>query len=372
MVETNEVVIVGGGAAGCAVAYYLARSGVKATVIEGQGVASQASGYAAGGLNPLQGAGIPGPLGPFAWESFQMHFNLWEDLKEETGLDFQGRTISSIRVAFEEADVSDMENTLDLFSAAEGFEARWLDAQEIHDLDPRITPKAVGGLYSRGHAALDSYQYTMALAEAAKRRGARLLQGKVCGLEHTNGRVTGVQLEDGVVSCDWVVLAMGPWSRRAEPWLGVYIPVDPLKGEILRLGLAGPALAYDLSGGGGSLYAKPDGQVWCGATEEWRGFDRQASESARRSILENAAKLIPELSQAQVVMHTACLRPVTPDWLPIIGQVPGYANVYLATGAGKKGILLSPGMGKAIADLVTTEDTPLPIGSFSPHRFCYP
>ena len=187
MVETREVVIVGGGAAGCAVAYYLARSGVEATIIEGQGVASQASGYAAGGLNPLDGAGIPGPLGPFAWESFQMHFSLWEELKEETGLDFQGRTVSSIRVAFEESDFNEMETTLDLFSAAEGFDARWLDAREIHDLDPRITPRAVGGIYSRGNAALDSYQYTMALAEAAKKRGARLRQGKVCGWNAPTG-----------------------------------------------------------------------------------------------------------------------------------------------------------------------------------------
>ena len=191
-------------------------------------------------------------------------------------------------------------------------------------------------------------------------------------LERSNGRVTGVQLEDGMVSCGHVVLAMGPWSRQAEPWLGIYIPVDPLKGEILRLVPTGSALNYDLSGGGGSLYAKPDGQVWCGATEEWRGFDRQVSESARRSILEGAVKLIPELSQAPVVMHTACLRPVTPDWLPIIGQAPGYANVYLATGAGKKGILLSPGMGKAISDLVTKGDTHMPIDSFAPQRFCCP
>ena len=140
----------------------------------------------------------------------------------------------------------------------------------------------------------------------------------------------------------------------------------------MRLGLPGAALAYDLSGGGGSLYAKPGGQVWCGATEEWRGFDRQVSESARRSILERAVNLIPELTQAPVVMHTACLRPVTPDWLPIIGQVPGYANVYLATGAGKKGILLSPGMGKGIAVLVTKGDTQLSINSLAPQRFCYP
>ena len=91
MVETSEAVIVGGGAAGCAVAYYLVRSGVKATVVEGQGVASQGSGYAAGGLNPLQGAGIPGPLGPFAWESFQMHFNLWLANRRRSVLETRGR-----------------------------------------------------------------------------------------------------------------------------------------------------------------------------------------------------------------------------------------------------------------------------------------
>ena len=377
MVETSEVVIVGAGAAGCAVAYYLARSGVQATVIEEQDVAGQASGYAAGLLNPLQGHGIPGPMGAFAWESYQLHLKLWEDLQEETGLNLQGRTISSIRVAFEEADFSDMEDTLALFSATDGFEARWLNAREVHELDPRITPKSVGGLYSRGSAGVDSYQYTMALAEAAKKRGAVIRQGKVCGLEHSNGRmtggrVTGVKLEDGMVSCDRVVLAMGPWSRQAEPWLGIYIPVDPLKGEILRFDLPAPALDYDLSGGGGSIYAKPDGQVWCGLTEEWKGFDRQASESARRSILESAVILIPELAHAKLVMHTACLRPVTPDWLPILGQAPGYENVYLATGAGKKGILLSPGIGKGIADLITKGDTELAISAFDPQRFTKP
>ena len=372
MIETSEVVIIGGGVAGCAVAYYLGLSGIEPTIVERHGVATQASGYAVGGLNPLQGAGIPGPLGPFAWESFQMHFNLWKDLKEETNLDFQGRTVSSIEVAFQEADLNDMENTLDLFSAAKGFDTRWLDAREIHDLEPRITPKAIRGLYCRGNGALDSYVYTMALAEAAKKRGARFRKGKVCGLEHSDGKATGVLLEDGKVSCASVVLAMGPWSRQAEGWLGAYIPVDPLKGELLRLRPPGPALAYDLTGGGGSLYTKPNGQVWCGATEEWRGFDRHVSESAQRAILERAVQLMPELTKAPVVMKTACLRPVTPDCLPIIGRVPGCRNVYLATAGGKKGILLSTGMGKGIADLITAGDTPLPIHAFTPDRFGYP
>ena len=73
MADTSDVVIVGGGAAGCAVAYYLAKRGVRATIIEREGIASKASGFSAGGLNPLQGAVIPGPLGPLAIKSFRMH-----------------------------------------------------------------------------------------------------------------------------------------------------------------------------------------------------------------------------------------------------------------------------------------------------------
>jgi glycine/D-amino acid oxidase-like deaminating enzyme len=78
---------------------------------------------------------------------------------------------------------------------------------------------------------------------------------------------------------------------------------------------------------------------------------------------------MPALASASVVRHTACLRPVAPDGLPIIGRAPGWDNVYLATGGGKKGILLSPGIGEAIADLITAGETPLPIGAYAPGRF---
>ena len=89
MTDANDVVIMGGGAAGCAVAYYLGLAGIPATIIERDGVASQASGYAAGGLNPLQGSGIPGPL---AMESFKMHRSLAEELQDATGIDHPAST----------------------------------------------------------------------------------------------------------------------------------------------------------------------------------------------------------------------------------------------------------------------------------------
>lgn len=371
MVETSEVAVVGGGVAGCAAAYYLARAGVKATVIEREGVGTQASGYSAGGLNPLQGAGIPGPLAHLATESFRMHLGLWDELQSEARVDYQGRIISLVKVGFDEADLPEMQETLDIFQAAktDGFSAHWLDRAEVLDLEPRIAPNLIRGLYAYGNAALDSYLYTLALAKAAEKYGATVRSGTVKGLGRSGQRATSVLLEDGEVACGQVVLALGPWSQEAESWLGIPIPVEPLKGEILRMELPGPPPAHDFSCNSGFLNPKADGRIWCGTTEERRGFDKKTSASARRSILKGAIKLMPAMAQARLVQQTACLRPVTSDWLPIIGRAPGWDNVYLATGAGKNGILLSPGMGKAVADLITHGSTKIPIGPYSPERF---
>lgn len=371
MAAASEVVIVGGGVAGCSVAYHLALAGVKSTVIEREGIGTQASGFSAGGLNPLEGAQIPGPLGPLAIESYRMHLKLWDQLLEETGIDYQGRIISLIKVAFDEAELPELRQSLGIFAAAkdDGFSAHWLDQQQVMSLEPRLSPDIVGGVYARGNAALDSYQYTLALASAAEKRGVTIRSGSVGGIRVANGRVTGVFLGDTEIDCDHLVLATGPWSREAETWLDISIPVDPLKGEILRLDLPGSAPEYDFSGGGASLYPKPDGLVWCGTTEEWQGFNKEPSESARQSIMQRALKLMPDLAQARLVLHTACLRPVTRDWLPIVGKAPGWDNVYLTTGAGKKGILLSPGMGKATADLITQGSTSISIGPCDPARF---
>jgi glycine oxidase len=371
MADKAEVVIIGGGAAGCAAAYYLAKAGVKTAIIEREGIGSQASGYSAGGLNPLQGAGIPGPLGPLAIESFRMHLRMWDQLMSESGVDFQLQMISMVRVAFDESDLPELSETLNIFKAADadGFSARWIDSGDLHDLEPRLAPDAIKGLYTYGNAALNSCQYTVALSKASERLGARVHIGVVKGLKKSGGRVAGLLLQNGEIDCGTVVIASGPWAVEAGHWLGVSVPIEPLKGEILRMELPGPSLAHDFSSGGVSLFHRKDGLVWVGATEENCGFDARPSESARRYLLERAARLMPAMAEARIVRHTACLRPVTPDWLPIIGRAPGWENVYLATGAGRKGILLGPGMGKAIADLITEGSTRLPISPFAPERF---
>ncbi|MGH2542653.1 MAG: NAD(P)/FAD-dependent oxidoreductase [Ardenticatenaceae bacterium] len=374
MTDKTDVAIIGGGAAGCAASYYLAKSGVRATVIEREGVGVHASGNSAGGLNPLEGAGIPGPLAPLAIESFRMHLAAWDALQDESGVDFLPQMVYKVNIAYHESALPAMEKSLEIYQNAPsiksgGFAAHWMDAERVYEIEPRIAPGAIRALYHYGDAALSSHLFTLALSRAAEKMGATVRYGSAVGLKTTGGKVTAVALEDGEIACGSVVIASGPWSGDAAKWLGIPIPIEPYKGEILRVQMPNPPLAYEFSTAGVSLFNRRDGLIWIGATEERSGFDLTPSESAKQKLLGSAAKLLPAIAKAKIVKHTACLRPLSTDWLPIIGVAPGWDNVHLATGAGKKGILIAPGIGKSIADLVTSGTTSLPIAPFSPMRF---
>ena len=367
--STTQVAIIGGGAMGCAAAYYLAKAGVRSTIIESEGIATQASGYNAGGLNPLTGYGLPGPLSAISDVSFGMHAALAQSLEDESGVRYHHKSMATVTVAFDDSDLPEMQKTHETFEAANGFSAHWLDAADLRKMEPRLNPEAQQGMYAYGNATLSGYEFTLALARAAERMGTETRQGRAVGLQTEGSRVTGVILEGGEIACDAVVIASGPWSAQAEHWLGIKIPVEPYKGEILRLRIDGDLPAHDFTGGGYSVHNRADGLLWAGATEERKGFDRQPSESARRTLMKGAAKLMPCLADAEIAKHTACLRPLTPDWMPIVGAAPGWSNSYLATGAGKKGILLAPAIGRATADIITSGETDIPLDGFAPERF---
>ena len=357
---------------GCATAYFLAKAGVQTTLIEREGVGSCASGFAAGLLNPLSGNGIPGPLEALAQESFRLHCQLADELEAETGMDTQFRSTSCIWTVLDRDDASVLNDMYQLAHRHAEFPARWLDATELRSLEPRLSPRVTTAMCVEGIRQIGSYQFTLALAEAATKHGATILRDTVRGLGKSNGRVSGVILGSEEMSCDKVVLAMGPWAAQAESWLEFPVPISPLKGQILRLELEGPPLEHIFYHAGGYVSSKADGLIWAGTTEERVGFDDQLTPEARDSILRGATEILPVLSDARVDLQTACLRPVSEDGLPIIGEVPGLDGVFLATGAGRKGILLGPGIAQAIADLATTGHTDLSVGPFSPARFANP
>ena len=211
MTQSSDVVIIGGGVAGCATAYYLALAGVKATIIEREGISSQASGFSAGGLNPLEGSNIPGSLSALAMTSFKLHKEMWAPLQKDTGIDFQSRIVSLTKVAFSEEEFPALQESVDCFEAAreDGFSGEWLRRGEVLALEPRLSPELIGGVRLYGNAALSSRFFTQALAEAAKKRGATVRNAAARGVRLDNGRVLAVILDDGEIPCG----AVGPGRR---------------------------------------------------------------------------------------------------------------------------------------------------------------
>ena len=369
--RATDVVIIGGGAAGAGAAYYLGQRGIKVTILERESIGSKASGFNAGGLNPLEGHGWPEPLQPMALQSFNLHQDLWGSLPGQTGIDYHGRLSSIIKVALDENELPELRETLQIFNNAPepGFSAEWLEREDVLALEPRVTPHALAGVRAVGNGALDGLEFTEALGVAAQQVGAEVVTGTAVGLRLGNGRVEAVVTDDGEIPCGALLIAAGPWCRNAEPWLDISIPVDPLKGQIIRMKPDGPGLDHELTGGGSSMYNKPDGLIWCGATEEEAGYDLSLTDEARESVTAKAMRLMPSLANAEVALHTACLRPVTPDWLPIVGQAPGWENVYICTGGQKKGILLGPAMSKGIAEIIADGETGISLDGCDPARF---
>ena len=366
---SGDVVIVGGGIVGMATAYYLAKGGVPSIVIERDAIGSHASGYAYGGLSPLGGFGIPGPLAEIAQDGMRLHRELAESLVEETGMDVDFRVRPSLALALTEADVRRLQAALPWQQRQPGYAARWLDATEARRVEPRISEETIGAVLIEGTADVEPYRLVLALTRAAEQMGATVQHGRVTGLRREGERVTGVILERGEVACSAVVLGLGPWSGDTSSWIDTPIEVRPLKGQILRLQAPGPPVACSVGWGHNYATTKTDGLLWAGTTEEEAGFDEESTAEARDEIGAALVKMLPAMADAQVVYQTACLRPLASDGLLLLGRVPALEHVYMATGAARKGIVYGPPMGRAIADLILTGSTKISLEAFNPGRF---
>ena len=366
---SGNVVIVGGGIVGMTAAYYLARAGVPSVVIERDAIGSHASGFAYGGLSPVTGFGIPGDLAEVAQEGMRLHRELAESVVEETGIGVDFRVRPSLALAFTEAEAQRLQANLGWQQRQPGYAVRWLERAEARRVEPRIADEALGALLVEGTADVEPYRLVLALTRASEALGVTVRHGRVTGLRREGGRVTGVLLERGPLDCSAVVLAVGPWSGETSAWLDLPIAVRPLKGQILRLQAPGEPVACSVGWGHNYATTKPDGLLWAGTTEEEAGFDEETTVAARDEVGAALVKMLPAMADAQVVHQTACLRPLASDGLLLLGRVPGIDGAYMATGAGRKGILFGPAMGRAVADLVLTGAAKIALDAFAPGRF---
>lgn len=351
--HVKDVVVIGAGIIGSMSSYLLAKRGLSVAMLEADALGNHASGFAFGGLDPLHGMGLPEPLLDFSLHCFGRHRDMAQELQEATGIDIHYQTRDRLYLAFDEDEIKQHDASLSWMKEVSMFDVQRVDGDAARRLEPKVNLACAGALYQQGAASVDAYNLTLAAARAAEQQGAELVMQRATGIEGRGGQAAAVTFESGKIEAGAVIVAMGPWSRVVADWCGVELPVQPLKGQILRLSSGGPAFDIALNYRGNYVDSKPDGLVWTGSTEEEEGFDANPSAAARDVIWQNAVQMAPALANAQLVKQTACLRPVTPDGIPIAGRLPGWENLYVATGAGRKGILWSTGMCDIIANMVS-------------------
>ncbi len=164
------------------------------------------------------------------------------------------------------------------------------------------------------------------------------------------------------------MIATGAWTACYEKWFNTAIPVRPLQGQMLSLKQPSVPLQHIIFGN--AIYLVPRGSnILVGATKEETGFDMQVTDEGISWLHTTALKLLPALRTSKIEHTWAGLRPKTPDNQPILGSLPNWENVILATGHNSVGIILSVITGQTIADLITTGKTPQVIQPFSLERY---
>jgi len=211
-----------------------------------------------------------------------------------------------------------------------------------------------------------------ALHAAVMQAGVEFYRGQpVVGFLQEQGRVVGVRTAGGTLRADAVVVAAGAWTGALLHTLGLHLPIEPVRGQILVLTDLPRPVRHIVTSLIGYLVPRANGTALLGATREHAGFDLRATAEGMHHLLQTLLRLFPTLMGATIVGHAVGLRPGTPDANPLIGTIAGFERLYLASGHAYHGILLAPATAQAVADLVLNGSTRLPITPFDPARFLH-
>lgn len=367
--RSADVLVVGGGVIGCAVAHALARERVQVTLVEADDLAGGASGAAAGMLAPLSEAAGPGPLQRLGLASLALFPDLVAEVRERSGIDPEFERSGCLRVASSEEDAAALRAR---DRALPSLDLEWLDAATARRTEPALSSEIHGALFSAHESHVRSPLLARGLALAAASLGAELRTGTpVRGLVRSESRVRGVETDAGRLEAATVVLCTGVAAAQSPGWVGRAgsLPIAPVRGQILSLLPRPPGLRTMVRGARTYLVPKRDGSLVVGATEERSVYERRVTAAGVSQLLGDALRLVPDLDDASFVSAWSGIRPATPDQLPLVGPWPGVDGLLLAAGHYRNGVLLAPLTADLIAGLVCGKGVPEEAMALLPERF---
>lgn len=368
MANTSDIIVVGAGVIGCAVAHELARRGASVDVVDDRPVAMGATQASAGVLAPFIEAREGHPLLDLAVRSLGLFDDFIIRVEADSGLTVPYRRTGTLDVALDEADIEKLTATANVL-AHRRVRATMLDAAGARAEEPQVADGVLGGLLIEPHGYVGAVDLTRALAAAARRSGAQLMEPTRVRRILSNGSDVVVETDKGTLTGGTVVLAAGSWSGQIAVDGVAAAPVRPVRGQLLYLSWRGAPLRRVTWSSRCYLVPWDDGTVLLGATAEEAGFDERVTVAGVRDLLEAVCEVVPQAWSAGFSGARVGLRPATPDGLPIIGKSSTVPNLMYATGHFRNGILLAPLTAQLVGDALLGNRIDASLEPLAPSRF---
>lgn len=342
------MVIVGGGVIGLLTALNLAKHVGQVTLIERSDVGQESSWAGGGIVSPLYPWRYSAAVTALAHWSQDYYPQLAEQLLKSTGVDPQVHTTGLYWL-----DLDDEEQAL-AWAEREDRPLSRVDVSAVRDAVPVLGSGYERAIYMANVANVRNPRLVKSLKSALQALANVTLheQCPVEGFLRDGQKVVGVRTALGDIRGDHVVLSAGAWSGELLGKLGLALPVEPVKGQMILYKCAADFLPAMVLAKGRYAIPRRDGYVLVGSTLEYEGFDKTPTDQALASLKASAVELLPDLADAEVVGHWAGLRPGSPEGIPYIGAVPDMPGLWLNCGHFRNGLVLAPASCQLFADLL--------------------
>ncbi len=364
----SDIIVVGGGNIGSAVAYGLARFGVAVSLLDEGDIAYRGA-FGNFGLVWFQGKGL-GMQRYVDWslEATQRWPAFAERLELESGVDIHYFKPGGLALCRGERGLVERREKLAQLAQQSGsgqYDCELIDRSQLERLIPRLRlgKSIAGASFSRHDGHCNPLFLIRALHVAFRKHGGKYYPGSIVRELDYDGRRFRVTVPQGVFEAEKVVLAAGVGIPPLAAQLALKIPVRPQRGQLIVTERLAPMLPYPLSG----VRQTNEGSLMLGVSNEEVGFDTSVTPDVLKKIAHDAVEAFPDLAGVRMVRSWAALRPLAPDHYPIYQQSPAYPGAYIVTS--HSGVTLASVHADWVSRWILYGSQPEGFGHFSLRRF---